>query len=140
MNDTGTGTDTDTAVDRYEYCPVYVDVAAPETAADRLRRAPGVEAVAGEPHELRFGPLLVYASYNDYMTGDRAHPHDFLHWPTVLECEAVPGAAPAEVTGAVAGLLRTLWDIGFKALAACDFEDELPGNGGSARYPFPTAR
>ncbi|GHG08870.1 hypothetical protein ACFFSH_14255 [Streptomyces filamentosus] len=126
--------------DGYAYRPVYVDVAAPETAADRLRWVPGVEAVAGEPHELRLGPLLVDASYDDCVTGERAHPHDFLQWPTVLECEAVPGAAPAEVTGAVAGLLRTPWDIGFKALAACDFEDELPENGGSARYPSPTAR
>ncbi|WP_217235528.1 hypothetical protein [Streptomyces sp. AC555_RSS877] len=87
---------------------------------------------------LAVGPLCVSGEYNGYATGRRAHPFAFLEWPTVLECEASAGA-PADVVQAVAAVLEALWRGGFKAVAACDFEDELPARGGADRYPFPPA-
>ncbi|MFV6030665.1 hypothetical protein [Streptomyces sp. NPDC056264] len=86
--------------------------------------------------ELTVGPVRVYGAPNDYSTGRHAHPSDFLQWPTVLECEA-PSGAPAEAVQAVTSVLEALWHGGFKAVAACGFEDELPARGGTDRYPRP---
>jgi len=41
------------------------------------------------------------------------------------------------VLQAVTALLEALWRGGCKAVAACDFEDELPARGGIDRYPYP---
>lgn len=35
-----------------------------------------------------------------------------------------------EYVNNVSGLLESLWKEGWKAVAACDFESELPRNGG----------
>jgi uncharacterized protein (DUF2267 family) len=53
-----------------------------------------------------------------------------------VECEA-PEGAPADVVEAVTAVLEALWRDRFKAVAACDFEDELPARGGIGRYPLP---
>ncbi|MGW7340014.1 hypothetical protein [Streptomyces sp. NPDC054808] len=117
----------------YSDASIYVDaVAAPRVVA-RLRDALGLE---DNGPELTVGPLHVTGEPNDYATGRHAHPSDFLQWPTVLECEALAGA-PDEVVQAVTAVLEALWRGGFKAVAACDFEDELPARGGADRYPRP---
>ncbi|WP_446697083.1 hypothetical protein [Streptomyces mutabilis] len=54
----------------------------------------------------------------------------------MLECEA-PEGTPDEVVQAVTVVLEALWRGGFKAVATCDFEDELPARGGIERYPHP---
>ncbi|GAA3048444.1 hypothetical protein GCM10017562_08260 [Streptomyces roseofulvus] len=124
--------------ERYANCHIYVDAADPGTLVERLRPALGVAAVTPTSPDLVFGPLLVTGASNDYATGARAHPDDFLEWPVVPECDAVPGAAPAETVEAVSALLRCLWNRGYAALATCDFEDELPCAGGATRHPPPT--
>ncbi|MEW2181546.1 hypothetical protein AB0890_35170 [Streptomyces sp. NPDC005406] len=118
----------------YSDASIYVDAEAAPRVVARLREALGLAEDHGP--ELTVGPLRVEGAYNDYSTGRYAHPFDFLEWPTVLECEA-HGGAPAEVVQAVAAVLEALWRDGFKALAACDFEDELPARGGIDRYPRP---
>ncbi|MFE5793250.1 hypothetical protein ACFQ8C_11845 [Streptomyces sp. NPDC056503] len=119
----------------YAYVDVHVDVEDPETAVDRLRTVLGIEVPVTVRHDLVLGPLWVTGTPNDYRTWARADAHDALRWPTVLEAEVSPGTAPAEVVEAVATLLRTLWSLGYKAVAACDFEDELPDAGGRSRCP-----
>ncbi|NML52712.1 hypothetical protein HHL19_17130 [Streptomyces sp. R302] len=119
----------------YAFFDVYVAVADPETIVERLRTAlGGTEVPTTARHDLILGPLRITGDHNGCRTWDRADPDDFLPWPTVLEGETSPGAAPAEVVEAVATLLRTLWGMGYRALAACDFEHELPDAGGAARY------
>ncbi|MEV6203368.1 hypothetical protein AB0M64_25845 [Streptomyces sp. NPDC051771] len=119
----------------YAFFDVHVAVAAPETIADRLRTAlGGIEAPVTGRHDLIVGPLWITATPNDHRTWARTDLADFLRWPTVLEGETRPGATPAEVVEAVAALLRTLWDMGYRAVASCGFEDELPDAGGIARY------
>ncbi|MFD5730487.1 hypothetical protein ACFWMT_30845 [Streptomyces sp. NPDC058368] len=107
-------------------------VAAPRILG-RLRDALGLK---DHGEVVVVGPVRVCGEPNDYATDGRAHPFDFMEWPTVLECEATSGA-PAEVVKAVTSLLEALWREGFKAVAACDFEDELPARGGMDRYPLP---
>jgi hypothetical protein len=111
-----------------------VDAEAAPRIVARLRDALGLAEDNGP--ELTVGSLRVEGAYNDYSTGRHAHPFDFLQWPTVLECEAHTGT-PAEVVQAVTSVLEALWRGGFKAVAACDFEDELPARGGIDRYPCP---
>ncbi len=113
---------------------IYVDAEAAPRIMARLRDALGL--VEDDGAELTVGPVRVTGEPNDYATGRHAHPFDFLEWPTVLECEAYEGT-PAEVVQAVTAVLEALWHGGFKAVAACDFEDELPARGGSDRYPCP---
>ncbi|MFF7183371.1 hypothetical protein [Streptomyces sp. NPDC008121] len=116
----------------YSDASVYVD-ADGSTVIARLRDSLRLE---GGDQRLLVGPVHLSAGYNDYATGRRAHPYDFLEWPTVLECEA-PSGAPADVVEAVAAVLESLWSLGVKAVAACDFEDELPECGGREKYPVP---
>ncbi|MCG8970207.1 hypothetical protein [Streptomyces sp. CL12-4] len=120
----------------YRDASIYVDaVAAPRVVA-RIRDLLGLVDHYGA--ELAVGPVRVEGEPNDYATSRRAHPFDFLQWPTVLECEATDGT-PAEEVQAVTTVLEALWRGGFKAVAACDFEDELPTRGGIDRYPLPAS-
>ncbi|MFE6852358.1 hypothetical protein ACFVDH_16385 [Streptomyces sp. NPDC057674] len=118
----------------YSDASIYVDAEAAPRVLGRLRDALGLDKADGA--ELTVRPVRVYGAPNDYSTGRHAHPSDFLQWPTVLECEA-PSGAPAEVVQAVTAVLEALWHGGFKAVAACGFEDELPARGGIDRYPRP---
>ncbi|MFF5506489.1 hypothetical protein [Streptomyces roseolus] len=120
--------------DSYEAASIYVDAEAAQRVVARLRVGLGLVEDGGS--ELSVGPVCVSGEHNDYATGRDAHPFDFLQWPTVLECEAHAGT-PAEVVQAVTTVLEALWHGGFKAVAACDFEDELPARGGADRYPRP---
>ncbi|MGV9279805.1 hypothetical protein [Streptomyces sp. NPDC003730] len=113
---------------------IYVDAVAAPRVVGRLRDALGLE---GNGAELAVGPVNVYGEPNGYNTGRRAGPFDFLQWPTVLECEA-PAGTPDEMVQAVTAVLEALWRGGFKAVATCDFEDELPARGGIDRCPRPT--
>ncbi|MFF8592764.1 hypothetical protein ACF061_15180 [Streptomyces sp. NPDC015220] len=117
----------------YGDASIYVDAVAASRIVARLRDALGLE---DDGPGLTVGPVRVYGEPNDYATGRRAHPFDFLQWPTVLECEACAGAS-AEVVQAVTAMLEALWRDGFKAVAACAFEDELPARGGTDRYLLP---
>lgn len=117
----------------YTDVSIYVDAVSSSRVIAWLRDCLGLE---GGGQCLMMGPVQVSGVYNDYATGRTAHPFDFLEWPTVLECEALAGS-PADVVAAVADVLEALWRGGFKALAACDFEGELPACGGRTRYPMP---
>ncbi|MFD9028285.1 hypothetical protein [Streptomyces parvulus] len=120
----------------YSDASIYVDAEAAPRIMARLRDALGL--VEDDSPELTVGPLRVEGEHNDYATGRRTHPSDFLQWPTVLECESYAGTR-AEVVQAVTAVLEALWHGGFKAVATCDFEDELPARGGIDRYPRPAS-
>ncbi|WP_165687699.1 hypothetical protein [Streptomyces sp. KO7888] len=120
----------------YSDASIYVDAVSAARVVGRLRDALGL--VEEDGAELTVGPVRVESEHNDYSIGRRAHPFDFLQWPTVLECEA-PAGTPDEVVQAVTAVLEALWHGGFKAVATCDFEDELPARGGIDRYPCPAS-
>ncbi|MFE5614442.1 hypothetical protein [Streptomyces sp. NPDC056524] len=118
----------------YEGCSVYVDAADSPTVVSWLRKDLGP---GGGGQDLAVGPLRVSGVFHDCSTGRKAHPFEFLEWSTVLECEAAAGAEPGAVVAAVTAVLETLWRGGWKAVAACDFEDELLACGGRECYPLP---
>ncbi|MFC8271744.1 hypothetical protein ACFUJR_04205 [Streptomyces sp. NPDC057271] len=76
----------------------------------------------------RFSSLGITVARNDYqaMAGNS---DDFVQWGTVVECEAIAEATLGQVVEAVGTILETLWNRGYRAVAACDYEDELPRYG-----------
>jgi hypothetical protein len=116
----------------YEECSIYVAAADSTVVATRLK----VRLGEGDDNVgLMVGPVRVVGTCNDYATGRTSHLFEFLEWDSVLECDAPAGAQHAAVVAAVTAVLETLWVSGWKAVEACDFEDELPAAGGIARYP-----
>jgi hypothetical protein len=70
---------------------------------------------------------------DDYDEDRAADPHDgFLFYRYYLDIEPVEDADPGEYILSIAQLLEALWKSGAKAVAACDFEEELPRKGGMA--------
>ena len=59
----------------------------------------------------------------------------FLFYSHLVEMEPEPGVARADYAANVGRLLEALWMQAFTAVAACDFEDELPHRGGY-RWPI----
>lgn len=56
--------------------------------------------------------------------------HDFVAWPYYLEIDATAEQTRPAQIALIARLLLGLWEAGLGAVAACDFEDELPRRGG----------
>jgi hypothetical protein len=75
----------------------------------------------------------LYIDRNDEHDEARARefPDGFLYFCYTIEAGPQP---------LVARLLRLLWDAGIPAVAACDYEDELPEAGGykSRGIPWPS--
>ena len=70
-----------------------------------------------------------------------ANPDGFTYYPIMLEVDPLPPADRPVYVAAVSSLLQTLWSAGWRAVAACDFEDELPYSGGfrDGRLTVPVA-
>jgi hypothetical protein len=52
----------------------------------------------------------------------------WLYFPYTLEIDPIAGVSSQDYIAAVANLLTSLWSAGMDAVAACEFEDELPQN------------
>jgi hypothetical protein len=61
---------------------------------------------------------------------------DFLFWPLCIEWYGLTDEADLQTP--VARVLMRLWESGHGAVAACDFEDQLPEQGGIARFRPPS--
>lgn len=55
---------------------------------------------------------------------------EFLYYKYYLDIEPMEDVKEKVYIGEISKLLTELWDSGFKAIASCDFEDELPRKGG----------
>ena len=54
----------------------------------------------------------------------------FIFYRYYLDIEPAEHAQRERYVASVGSLLNELWKLGYKAVAACDFEDELPECGG----------
>ncbi|GAA2637117.1 hypothetical protein [Streptomyces axinellae] len=64
---------------------------------------------------------------------DKGLQEDFVAWPVIIEVEK-PGATRwDDYLEGVRAMLIYFWESETPAVAACDFEDELPWNGGISR-------
>lgn len=70
---------------------------------------------------------------NGYASGEPRFGADFLEWPLTVELSSAEAVAHDTVFDVVKRVLVALWDADIRAVAACDFEDELPWRGGIGR-------
>jgi hypothetical protein len=57
----------------------------------------------------------------------------FILWPALVELDTGEDEVTSVIVELTARLLTALWDDGQPAVAACDYEDQLPWSGGIAR-------
>lgn len=104
------------------YCKVFVD-------ADE---SPGaVQGILGTIASASRSAMSIDVRRNDDFDRDRRLTNDgFLFFRYYLDVDPASGVPRTSYIVAVAELLEALWRNGCRAVAACDFEDELPRRGG----------
>lgn len=55
---------------------------------------------------------------------------EFLYYKYYLDIEPIEGVEETLYITEISKILTKLWDSGYKAVASCDFEEELPRKGG----------
>ncbi|SDJ40190.1 hypothetical protein [Nonomuraea jiangxiensis] len=113
--------------DRYDYCGLYLRGAGQEAAIELTARATGATR---DGCLLRVGTMEIEVRRNDHWPQDGA---DFPTWPIKMEIER-GNATSRQVIETVSKILTRAWQAGLDAVAACDYEDELPDHGGYPRY------
>ena len=114
--------------DRYAYCKIFV---AQPSATD-------VKALLAALFDREFtrNSMVLPDLIIDVRVNPDSDPtlDDFVRWPVLVELEAA-GAGAVEMVDAAEQVLAAVWATGSSAIAACDFEDELPYAGGIRRPP-----
>lgn len=112
---------------RYDYCGLYLRGLTEDAAIMLAARATGATR---DGRLLRVDTIDIEIRHNSDFTHDGA---DFPTWPIKIEIER--GNAPGhKVVDTVSKILTHAWQAGHDAVAACDYEDELPDHGGYPRY------
>ncbi len=57
-------------------------------------------------------------------------PDGFLYFRYFLDIEPKENTMQDDYISIISNMLQSLWDLGYKAVAACDFEEDLPRKGG----------
>ena len=113
---------------RYDYCKVFVKHDEPSTVLVRLAARLGAET---ERRSLRLPGLVMDIRPNPDV--DDAAGDDFVRWPLIIEAEAEDPDSAGAMVPAISQVLNDLWEAAIPAVAACDFEDDLPWAGGIRR-------
>ena len=118
------------------FCEIFVDTERSKDALEQLIAA----LLDARVERHGFATTIVGPGYdldvhrNDrVLASDDTQPrqaHDFVEWPYYLEIEAAAEQTRPAQIAVIARLLHGLWEAGLGAVAACDFEDELPRRGG----------
>ncbi len=108
---------------RYEYCKVFVNEVDPDRVASIA-----AASVGGPPDRclIELEGIVLEVRPN----ADAGWVSDFLGWPITIEVEAADGTVSEPAVSTVTALLQALWNAETPAVAACDYEDELPHRGG----------
>ncbi len=67
---------------------------------------------------------------NDDFDTEKSHLGDdrWLYFRYTLEIDPIECISPGDYVAAIGALLKSLWSAGVDAVAACDFEEQLPRN------------
>lgn len=114
---------------KYHYCKIFTNAPDVETVTGLL--APALGNPFDSYNETHFFDLSIEVRRNPDV--DATRNDDFLFWPVLVELEAEEEGNPSTMTQTVTSILETLWEDHYSAVAACDFEDELPWAGGIRR-------
>jgi hypothetical protein len=118
--------------DRYEYCKVFVA----RMSNDHAKAV--ITALLDEPfarNSIELPELAVDVRTNPDSLPPPDIGDDFVRWPLLVELERTAGTGGAAMVDTTSRILEALWAAGGSAVAACDFEDELPHAGGIRRMP-----
>jgi hypothetical protein len=112
------------------YAKIYV-AADREEVKSLLVTALGAD-VLGNGYTVTFDSVEVDVRRNDDRDDRRFAPtyDGFIYSQTYLDVTGKPDASYEGVIKAIARILEVLWDSKWTAVAAADFEDELPHKGG----------
>jgi hypothetical protein len=115
------------------YCKIFVDL------TQEYKETENIVALLSQGQKAPFGTIhTIFAQIDirrndDYKTpielrsGD---PNDsFLYWKFFLDVEPNDETERTPYISGISNLLQAFWRKGINAIAACDFEDELPAKG-----------
>ncbi|WDG29868.1 hypothetical protein N7925_16705 [Streptomyces sp. CA-278952] len=115
---------------RYSYCKILV---ANITVDETQRLLSSLCGGAFERRTLTVGEMEIEVRRNPDAQADGVQPDDFVRWPVQIETEPMTPHGETTAVKTVSRILEALWDAQAQAVAACDFEDELPWMGGIQR-------
>ncbi|MFE1518241.1 hypothetical protein ACFW9I_15630 [[Kitasatospora] papulosa] len=125
-----TSTSGDSSREKYEYCRIYVSLDQGQTLGlltDIFRATFSRFGHAEDPEGLSV----------DVRDNEDADPEvadsDFIAWPTTVELELQDDVDAAVILTKASKVLAAVWESDGKAVAACEFEEELPWGGGISR-------
>ncbi|KII00505.1 hypothetical protein LP52_01415 [Streptomonospora alba] len=112
----------------YDYCKIFVKNA----SFDELQSLM-VDAFGGDFNirTMQFDGYSIDIEKNTTVTEEGSE--DFVQWPVFIEFFGEDDRPEGVAVEVVTRILNSLWGNGVRAVAACDFEDELPWSGGIAR-------
>ena len=120
----------------YIYCKIFAAKANEGEISEVTLSTLGVQS---QGKSIEVNDLLIEVRRNPDSRGDKNFDEDFLYWPTLVELELQDHSQLAMLTEKVTLLLHSLWGESIPAVAACNFEDQLPWGGGMRR-DFSTMR
>jgi hypothetical protein len=118
------------ADDNYQFCKIFVRTAEPPAVAEQLA---GLLEVQPQRRAFALADAIVDVLKNP----DAGLADDFIGWPTIVEVEAEPEATDRSIVALTSRIVESLWASGWAAVAACDYEAELPWKGGLDRLNQP---
>lgn len=115
---------------RYSYCRILVT----NITVDETRRLLGsLFDGAFVRNALSVGEMEIEVRRNPAVPSGGVESDDFVRWPVQIETEPVTPHGETAAVDTVSRILESLWGSQAQAVAACDFEDELPWKGGIQR-------
>jgi hypothetical protein len=114
------------ADEKYQFCKIFLRTADTHAVMELL-------SAAFDARFERKSLDLVHAMAEVLKNPDAGGAEDFVGWPIFVEVEAEPDADDASVVEITSKIVRELWDADIPAVAACDYEEELPWGGGLHR-------
>jgi hypothetical protein len=135
-----------TVVDLNELeCKIYVDAELPPSGLAKLL-AESLPGATVSPTMTRtvctpLGEIEVRTNKESDKVQARDFPDGFLYFGSALEVYPFPTLPRQARVDWVASLLSLLWSKGIPAVAACDYESELPNAGGynTSSVPWPSS-
>jgi hypothetical protein len=101
-----------------------------------IEKGPGVRTL-----HTRFGVIEIRNNEDADQVRSREFPDGFLYFRFTLEVYPMPSVRHEDRVVCVRDILTQMWSHGFAAVAACDYENELPNGGGHGNrsVPWPSA-
>ncbi|MCD0485438.1 hypothetical protein LO771_24395 [Streptacidiphilus sp. ASG 303] len=110
----------------YASCQIFVRGTGRQFLAELVAVTLGAQV--DDHYSVRAGRMVFDTRPNP----DAGLADDFIGWPLKIDAEADEDGP--SLVEPVSHLLTATWDRGYDAVAACDFESELPDLGGLSRY------